>query len=615
MSTQSLLCSVLGCNQLKTGNKNYCKKHQSRIDRHGDAEVNKRSKIQIGEKFGRLTVVKLTGKDKSGNSLYQCRCHCGGETITRSFSLRNGRAKSCGCLQKEIASQKKSRITLTEKKCSFCGEIKPINQFGRKKESVDGHKSQCRPCGKIWHKNNRHRVSESNRHRRRKMDDATPTWVDRSELQRLEAERVKIENDTGVRYEIDHIIPIKHPLICGLHVPWNLQIVTAQYNNSKGNRVSYEFLQANGRGTNSAKQRKPELVSKFANVTRLWNTRRNKPLMPNMVHVTCPIVVWWTCDRGHDWVKSVPNMLKNHACPVCQGKEDVGFNNNTISPKIAEQWDYTKNDPWKPEDFSRKSGKEVYWICEHNHSYKKSIGARAVGVGCPLCAELGIRKKRTKFSEKTEVFIFENQKGNVYEGTIQAFAEKFHLSPSAVHRVVKGEQLSHKGYFLQGHNPIKNLAQVELTHPTLGQFNGSVPDMVKTHGVNRNSIYKVVNGQAFSHRGWKLLGSERPQKLITVEHPNYGTFEGTAAEFVRKYHGLTYVGVSRLIQKKIFTHRGWRLPGRTKPQKIIKLTHPDHGVFVGQASELIEKFPNLDSGGISKVSRGIQSNHKGWKKC
>jgi hypothetical protein len=40
--------------------------------------------------------------------------------------------------------------------------------------------------------------------------------------------------ETGIKYEVDHIIPLQHPLVSGLHVPNNLRITTAVENREKG---------------------------------------------------------------------------------------------------------------------------------------------------------------------------------------------------------------------------------------------------------------------------------------------------------------------------------------------------------------------------------------------
>lgn len=40
----------------------------------------------------------------------------------------------------------------------------------------------------------------------------------------------------GVKHEVDHIIPLLNPLVCGLHVPANLQIITSKQNRSKTNK-------------------------------------------------------------------------------------------------------------------------------------------------------------------------------------------------------------------------------------------------------------------------------------------------------------------------------------------------------------------------------------------
>lgn len=46
-----------------------------------------------------------------------------------------------------------------------------------------------------------------------------------------------LEKITGEKFHVDHIIPINNDIICGLHVPWNLQILTAKDNIRKSNHL------------------------------------------------------------------------------------------------------------------------------------------------------------------------------------------------------------------------------------------------------------------------------------------------------------------------------------------------------------------------------------------
>ncbi len=62
-------------------------------------------KIDItGKKYNRLTVLSEAGRDRFGQVLWDCRCDCGKRVIVRGRDLREGRTKSCGCLNIENAT-------------------------------------------------------------------------------------------------------------------------------------------------------------------------------------------------------------------------------------------------------------------------------------------------------------------------------------------------------------------------------------------------------------------------------------------------------------------------------------------------------------------------------
>jgi hypothetical protein len=64
---------------------------------------------------------------------------------------------------------------------------------------------------------------------------STPSWVDNKELLAIRARARFLTKLTGVKYVVDHIVPLNHPCVSGLTVPWNLQVITHKQNAAKSN--------------------------------------------------------------------------------------------------------------------------------------------------------------------------------------------------------------------------------------------------------------------------------------------------------------------------------------------------------------------------------------------
>lgn len=58
-----------------------------------------------GQRFTKWKVLKRAANYKNGKARWVCLCDCGNESIVISQGLLNGRSRSCGCLQRIIASQ------------------------------------------------------------------------------------------------------------------------------------------------------------------------------------------------------------------------------------------------------------------------------------------------------------------------------------------------------------------------------------------------------------------------------------------------------------------------------------------------------------------------------
>jgi hypothetical protein len=170
------------------------------------------------------------------------------------------------------------------KRCSCCGEVKDISEFSKSSRSKDGKQPKCKECVNLYYLNNRDArlqkkkeyyeknrdkilASEQKRYTRqserlkqqakdfRKNNpdkhnslnartrasklQALPKWLTEDdkwmmkEAYSLAQLRTRI---LGFMWHVDHIVPLRGKTVCGLHVPWNLQVIPAVANLSKSNQ-------------------------------------------------------------------------------------------------------------------------------------------------------------------------------------------------------------------------------------------------------------------------------------------------------------------------------------------------------------------------------------------
>ena len=68
----------------------------------------KAAPINIGDKFGKWTVMEYKGLSKNKEKTYLCQCECGRTSIISSTTLRKGRSTQC------ISCDKVKKIDLAE---------------------------------------------------------------------------------------------------------------------------------------------------------------------------------------------------------------------------------------------------------------------------------------------------------------------------------------------------------------------------------------------------------------------------------------------------------------------------------------------------------------------
>lgn len=75
-----------------------------------------RAIVLVDQRFERLVVVELFGRNKTQNLLWLCQCDCGKTVVVTSTNLRTGNTRSCGCLRRDTVSARHAKSYSTIQK-------------------------------------------------------------------------------------------------------------------------------------------------------------------------------------------------------------------------------------------------------------------------------------------------------------------------------------------------------------------------------------------------------------------------------------------------------------------------------------------------------------------
>lgn len=117
-----------------------------------------------------------------------------------------------------------------------------------------------------------------------------------------------------------------------------------------------------------------------------WDFEKNEQL-PSQVTPYSTKKAWWLCEKSHSWLAAISGRSAGNGCPVCSGRKVLaGYNDlATVNPKVADEWDFDKND-LLPTQVTAHSNRKVWWKCKEGHSWQVNPDNRSRGYDCPYCS-------------------------------------------------------------------------------------------------------------------------------------------------------------------------------------------------------------------------------------
>lgn len=168
---------------------------------------------------------------------------------------------------------------------------------------------------------------------------------------------------------------------------WKTSVANRQHNGCPQCAI---IKRAESNMKNRAIYGETDLLSQFPEIAKEWHSTKNGNIIPQEISIGSHKVVWWLCNKGHEWKASVVSRTThNNRCPYCEDKKVLeGYNDLlTIHPELCEEWNYEQNVSVTPNRVTKKYSKKVWWKCKNcGHEWQTTIRSRINGSGCNTCA-------------------------------------------------------------------------------------------------------------------------------------------------------------------------------------------------------------------------------------
>lgn len=111
------------------------------------------------------------------------------------------------------------------------------------RRKTEAYREKVKPFNRAYKRDNRGKFNAYDAKRNAAKMKRTPEWLTESDnvaINDVYAQARLLTKETGIEHHVDHIVPLQGSLVSGLHVPWNLQVLTAKENMQKNN--SFEVV-------------------------------------------------------------------------------------------------------------------------------------------------------------------------------------------------------------------------------------------------------------------------------------------------------------------------------------------------------------------------------------